>query len=1261
MADGSVVIKVGADTGSASKSIQLLKAQIEKLGQTDAGKKLSSALEQAGWKSEELTKGFNRLGSVGTKAMAGLSSAVKVGAASAAAGAVALTTAIAGVGKQALDSYAKYEQMVGGIDKLFGAGPAQSVEEYAQQVGKSVDKVRGEYDKLNKASKLVQKNAQEAFKTAGMSANDYMESVTGISASLINSLGGDTEKAAKMADVAMRGISDNANTFGTDAESLVQTYQSLARGQYAMLDNLKLGYGGTKQELARLVDDANKYAATHKKAAAEIGVNNKLSADSYADVVAAIELVQQKQGISGTTAREAATTIEGSVSMAKAAWQNFVTELGKDDADMGARTDELVESVVTAASNVIPRIGEIMANLGSAIADELPEIGEMVSSAMEDVDLEGGLEKLLTGGADLATSVIETIQETDWASVGESLMTSIGDAVGSVDWGAVLSTGNASISTAITGVIEGAASYISENGGDILESVLGVILQIAGAIVSSIPQYLTAIGSLLNAIIDAVLGLLGNLATQAATAAGEVASGIIDGIYNGLRGLADSIGEQVQAAVDSVKSFAGAMLSSGKELASNIGKGISNAKAKVISAAKGAVNKAKEGLSGIVSKFGEVGKNIIDGIKNGITDTASRIADAAREAAEGALNAAKNFLGIHSPSRKFRDEVGVQITEGMALGIKKGTGKVAKQAKKTSELTVSAFSKQLRKLEKQYGKSTAMTAAFWKKAGDKAKDGSKVQAKCYAKMEKAAEKYAASLNLGDQLSYYEKHAKALKKIETAQKKAVKQTKSGTAANKQASASLKQTQKDLEDNKKSLKDVKKAIKEAAAQAKDDFIGVEQVSNKSLLQIKEDLDSTLKDIQDNLKQTIDNTKETLRNGFGGLFDEFKFDEAPSMDTILGNFGTKVTGLKEYTQQIDELGKKLSGLGADGLLNQIKELGPSALGYIETLNGSSSEQLGELVEMWKEYEKGLGETAKDLNKDAIEAAKAATEAAKKLADDEAKAALKAYKTALAGLGKKYKKTSKEAKKYAETLEELAGKEDGAKKAIDGLAESYDAVIGEKAIAIAEQYKSSTTSALEAAAKATEDSVKKQETTVKQGTTLITQTVKTAMDSQYSAVSGTMSAMESKVSATVASIASMMQQISSFEAAANAQHSATAATLASAKAKASSAKSSGKSSGAKAHAEIATPAAKAVNWYAAGGIFNSPQVIGIGEQGTEFALRDYHLDGIAERMGKAQQADISAAIGTLIRVLPGIIKSSTPDSISVNKREFGRLVREV
>ena len=226
--------------------------------------------------------------------------------------------------------------------------------------------------------------------------------------------------------------------------------------------------------------------------------------------------------------------------------------------------------------------------------------------------------------------------------------------------------------------------------------------------------------------------------------------------------------------------------------------------------------------------------------------------------------------------------------------------------------------------------------------------------------------------------------------------------------------------------------------------------------------------------------------------------------------------------------------------------------------------------------------------------------------------------------------------------------------------IAAKYAEVFGGDILDETQKYEKYTTSAMEAAAKATEDSVNKQQSTVKTGTTLITQTVKKAMDSQYAAVSGTMSAMESSVSATVASIASMMSQISSFEAAANAKQSATAAQLATAKASASKGGKGSKGT-AKHSAAFEVPAAASVDWYAAGGIFNSPQVIGIGEAGTEFALRDFHLDGIAERMGKAQKADFSSAIGMLVRVLPQIIKESTPDSISINKREFGRLVREV
>ncbi len=190
------------------------------------------------------------------------------------AGVGTAVAALAGVGKSALDAYATYEQAVGGVDTLFKG-----------------------------ASGTVQKYAAEAYRTAGVSANEYMTQVTSFSASLISSLGGDTAKAAELGNTAMIDMSDNANKMGTDIESIQQTYQSLARGNYAMLDNLKLGYGGTKSEMERLIQDANKV----KQANGEMG---DLSIDKFSDVVQAIHIMQEQMGISGTTAKEAATTIE---------------------------------------------------------------------------------------------------------------------------------------------------------------------------------------------------------------------------------------------------------------------------------------------------------------------------------------------------------------------------------------------------------------------------------------------------------------------------------------------------------------------------------------------------------------------------------------------------------------------------------------------------------------------------------------------------------------------------------------------------------------------------------------------------------------------------------------------------------------------------------------------------------------------------------------------------------------------------------------
>ena len=218
--------------------------------------------------------------------------------------------------KASVTEYADYEQLTGGVETLF-----------------------------KDSAGIVQEYARNAYKTAGLSANDYMETVTSFSASLLQSLGGDTEKAAKKADQAIRDMSDNANKMGSDMQSIQNAYQSFARGQYQLLDNLKLGYGGTKEEMQRLLEDAEAISGIH------------YDISSYGDIVDAIHVIQTEMGITGTTAEEAEETISGSVNAAKGAWHNWVMDLSNDNADMARSTEDMATAMAIAIANIVPKVG----------------------------------------------------------------------------------------------------------------------------------------------------------------------------------------------------------------------------------------------------------------------------------------------------------------------------------------------------------------------------------------------------------------------------------------------------------------------------------------------------------------------------------------------------------------------------------------------------------------------------------------------------------------------------------------------------------------------------------------------------------------------------------------------------------------------------------------------------------------------------------------------------------------------------------------
>ena len=287
---------------------------------------------------------YNKLGSVMSGTGSKIGSALKAGTAAAIAGTAAVGVAAVGIGKQVLASYADYEQLVGGVDTLFG-----------------------------NASKTVQGFADNVYKTAGLSANAYMETVTGFSASMVASLKGDTAKAADYSNQAVVDMADNANKMGSNIGDIQNAYQGFAKQNYTMLDNLKLGYGGTQEEMKRLLSDAEKFSG------------QKYDISSFADVTQAIHVVQTQMGITGTTAKEAASTISGSIDSTKAAYQNLITGLGSSNANIKQLVDNLMGSLTNVINNITPIIGNLITALPPVITGLLSSIAKLLPTLFSTI------------------------------------------------------------------------------------------------------------------------------------------------------------------------------------------------------------------------------------------------------------------------------------------------------------------------------------------------------------------------------------------------------------------------------------------------------------------------------------------------------------------------------------------------------------------------------------------------------------------------------------------------------------------------------------------------------------------------------------------------------------------------------------------------------------------------------------------------------------------------------------------------------------
>ncbi len=596
-----------------------------------------------------------------------LGSVAKVGAKAFAAVSAAATAAGVAITKSALDGYAAYEQNVGGMQKLY-----------------------------SESAQTMISQAQNAYKTCGMSANQYMEQASSFSAALVNSLAGDTKAAAAQAQKAMVAMSDNVNTFGTDMQDVTNAFQGFAKQNYTMLDNLKLGYGGTQSEMKRLIADANEYAAS-------IGQAADLSIDSFSDIVTAIDLIQQKQNIAGTTAKEAATTIEGSINSMKAAWENWLTSLGDDDWDVSVTTENLVNAFETAAQNVVPRITKIIGTLISEIPGLLSDLSPTLASSLQTMFTQAFESVFKALPPQVQVGIAEVLLALDESGLGSTLKgmfdgASEGaqnfiDGLGQV--ANIFSTGltptfslvNTALEllqtfffaiadTAETNLLP-ALEWLSTAWSDLCDNLqeaqpwldvlsagLGetLVIAVTGAIeilavlVEGISQIIEFFNSLIETVSDSVDGF----------------ADFVDGVGKTLGTLPDAMAGWLSGMMSDIASFASGLGESARTAGQNFVTGLQTKFNDAVSFVGGIPERITGALGNVGSLLYNAGKSIINGFLNGLKSAWNNVTSFV----SGIAGWISSHKGPISYDKKLLVPNGRAITDSLLTGLKASYGDV---------------------------------------------------------------------------------------------------------------------------------------------------------------------------------------------------------------------------------------------------------------------------------------------------------------------------------------------------------------------------------------------------------------------------------------------------------------------------------------------------------------------------------------------------------------------------------------------------------
>lgn len=592
--------KEQAESGNSSDASKRLQVQINnataqlnkmegQLSQTgDGSRKLGEDLDDTGKKS----------GIFADVLKANLASEAIVGGVKAIGSAIkSIGTGLVDVVKQSVGAFADYEQLTGGVETLF---------------------------KDN--ADAVTKNADRAFKTAGMSANQYMETITSFSASLLQGLGGDTAEAARLGDMAVSDMSDNANKMGTDVAMIQNAYQGFAKQNYTMLDNLKLGYGGTKEEMSRLLKDAEKMPEA---------MGQKFDLNNYADVVKAINVVQKNMGIYGTTAKEASETITGSLNATKAAYENVLTAFASgNDEVIKEAIDGMVESFTNLATNLVQILPNIVGGIGQLLSALVTQIPPIIQSL---------LPTLVTTLQTLVTSLVNIIPQL--MPVVVQLITSLVNLI--VQNLPMLIQAGIDI---VVGLITGLAQAIPQLIPKIVEAVMLIIQTIA----ANLDKIILAGVDLLVAIIQGLADALPKLI--------EMLPKIINTIITTLT-KPDMLAKLISASLQLIVAIAGGLIKAIPEL---------------IKAIPQIISSLVTGLADGVGQMANVGLNLVKGIWSGISNAVGWILGKIKEFGNSIVDGIKSFFGIHSPSRLFRDEVGKNLALGVGEGFTRNMDDVVK-------------------------------------------------------------------------------------------------------------------------------------------------------------------------------------------------------------------------------------------------------------------------------------------------------------------------------------------------------------------------------------------------------------------------------------------------------------------------------------------------------------------------------------------------------------------------------------------------------